>query len=287
MGNQMFQYAIARAISLRAGCDFAMDTVNGLGDQFGNVTVRKYALNCFNVHENVASVEQLEKLGIKSRSKAFKFIALVFLKIFGNWNRFRILEKSFSFDEKIIDLKGDYYLEGFWQSEKYFIDFAEAIRQDFKLKSELSVDELEIAKEIKSSNSVSLHIRRGDYVANAAANKFHGICSLNYYQDAVEYFGEKVSNPIFYIFSDDIDWVKENLKINFPMKFVSDGVLKDYEELTLMSFCKHGIIANSSFSWWGAWLNANEQKIVIAPKHWFADEKIDTSDVVPEAWVRL
>ena len=122
---------------------------------------------------------------------------------------------------------------------------------------------------------------------STTTNKFHGVCSLEYYANAIKNVSEKVVNPVFYVFSDDIAWVKENLKIDFPTKYVSDGILKDYEELMLMSYCKHNIIANSSFSWWGAWLNKNPEKVVVAPKQWFADESVDTSEIIPETWIRL
>jgi len=142
-------------------------------------------------------------------------------------------------------------------------------------------------QKIKEKNSVSLHIRRGDYLTMQKAIDTIGVCPLDYYDKAIREITRKIKNPTFFIFSDDINWVKENLKTNSPTIFVSGGKLKDYEELILMSKCKHNIIANSSFSWWGAWLNNNPNKIVIAPKKWFKDTSKNTRDLIPESWLKL
>jgi hypothetical protein len=124
-------------------------------------------------------------------------------------------------------------------------------------------------------------------VANKNANAHHGTCTLDYYHEAIKIMKEKIKNPYFFIFSDDIPWVKENLKIDGDAFFITGKKIKDHEEMFLMSRCKHNIIANSSFSWWGAWLNNNPEKIVIAPKRWFNNEKINTSDLVPDNWLRI
>ncbi len=146
----------------------------------------------------------------------------------------------------------------------------------------------DIGEMIQSFKSVSLHIRRGDYVSNKVTNQVHGVCDLNYYSHAISYIAERISNTHLFVFSDDPEWAKGNLKTEIPTFFVDNNRAdKDYEDLKLMRQCKHNIIANSSFSWWGAWLNQNAGKIVIAPKKWFNDKSINTKDLIPEKWIRL
>jgi hypothetical protein len=147
------------------------------------------------------------------------------------------------------------------------------------------VSGIELAKKISQSKSVSIHIRRTDYVSNPNTRRFHGICDMDYYYKAVKMIAGKVHSSNFFLFSDDINWVKENFRIKYPTIFV-DHIGSDAEELLLMSLCKHNIIANSSFSWWGAWLNRNLSKIVIAPKKWFK-VNVNERDIVPQEWIRI
>ncbi len=177
------------------------------------------------------------------------------------------------------------YLDGYFQSEKYFIDYTDAIRQDFSLKGPLGEAADSIAAQIRSgANTISLHVRRGDYLKES---DFKGIANQEYYANAVKYVTEKVSHPQFFIFSDDIEWCKENLSLPADSVFVSNSDLKDYGELVLMSLCKHHIIANSSFSWWGAWLGSNPEKIVVAPKQWSNNHENWYRDIIPATWTRL
>jgi hypothetical protein len=139
--------------------------------------------------------------------------------------------------------------------------------------------------EISAANAVSLHIRRGDYVSNAKFNAAHGTCDLDYYARAAAFVAERVGDPVIYAFSDDPAWVAENLKLPFEMRFVdhNDGSTA-HEDLRLMATCKHHIIANSSFSWWGAWLNPLKDKVVAAPTQWFADPAKSNPDILPQSW---
>ncbi len=279
LGNQMFQYALGRKLTILNDAELKFDLEHlqlnnklKLKKQvlsffkFEIIEPRKYGLGTFNVKENFASKQEIRKLGS----------TLVFES-----------EPFFSFHPEILLTRDDCCLSGFWQSEKYFQDIQDVLRKEFMLRDEFSIDDLDIAKEIKACNGVSLHIRRGDYVTRAAVNKFHGTCSLEYYAKAVDCLNQKITKPVFFVFSDDIKWAQENLKIKNPIIFVSNGKLKDYEELILMSFCKHHIIANSSFSWWGAWLNPSQEKIVVAPKKWLTDDSINTADLIPKNWIRL
>ena len=145
----------------------------------------------------------------------------------------------------------------------------------------------EVLEKIKSTEAVAVHFRRGDYTKKRVADKY-GSCSVEYYKNAVEYIAEKYPNPEIFFFSDDIEWVKENLKFPYNCSYVANNTGdKSFEDLRLMSCCKHNVIANSSFSWWGAWLNNNKDKIVVAPKKWLQDSSFAQDDIVPKAWIRL
>jgi len=192
---------------------------------------------------------------------------------------------EFNINAKLTDKKYKNILEGYWQNEKYFKDIRKTICEDFTLKKESS-NFKKSAKIISQTHSVSVHFRRGDYAEKRKTQKYHGLLDTNYYQRALDIINEKVKNPHFFVFSDNPSWVKKNLSINKPLTVISGfHKLTNPEELILMSLCKHNVIANSSFSWWGAWLNKNSKKIVIAPKRWFR-AKID-SEIVPQSWIRL
>lgn len=176
---------------------------------------------------------------------------------------------------------------GYWQSERYFQDIVGIIRRDFSFQRPLAGLNLSLVKQIAETNSVSLHIRRGDYVSNPQAFAIHGVCSIEYYEAAIKYVAERVSSPNFFVFSDDMDWARSHLEIRHACCYVENNKGADsYVDMQLMSRCKHNIVANSSFSWWGAWLNGNADKLVTAPRRWFANET-DTTDLLPSAWVRL
>ncbi len=142
--------------------------------------------------------------------------------------------------------------------------------------------------ELSRCNGVSIHIRRGDYVTNTSANDFHGLCSLEYYSAGIEYVLSRVPDATLDVFSDDIEWARLNIRIPAPTIFIDHNQGRSsWEDMRLMSRCQHHIIANSSFSWWGAWLNPSPDKIVIAPSKWFADSSILTDDIVPSTWIRI
>ena len=197
-------------------------------------------------------------------------------------------ERHFHYDPDLNKANQDLYLDGYWQSEKYFVSYRDDLLKAFTLKADLHEQTLRYRKMIEESKAVSLHIRRGDYISNPHTNSVHGTCSLEYYKKAVNQITKRVKNPHFYIFSDDLAWTKENLSFIKVVTFVElDEKIPDHEEMYLMSWCQHNIIANSSFSWWGAWLNQNPHKTVIAPKKWFNDTTINTNDLIPEDWLCL
>ena len=287
LGNQMFQYAAGKRLAVKRQVGLKMDVI-GLGENIANTTPRRYSLSVFSIAENFATKAEIDSM--KERGDSFFSLAKkkLGLKIGSFEGKTFIAEKHFQFDPEILSLGNDVYLQGYWQSEKYFSDIKDIIRKDFTVKILPTAINQKIINEIKIRNSASLHIRRGDYVSDKKTNQFHGICSLDYYAQGAKMIAEEKQDVHFFVFSDDINWAKENLKFNYPMTFVDiNDDEHSYEDMRLMSLCKHDIIANSCFSWWGAWLNQNPERIVIAPKSWFTDPNIDTIDLIPEKWIRI
>jgi len=282
LGNQMFQYAAARSLALRNGGCLSLDA-----DAFLTYHLHNFELTrVFGCQSNSATDSDFKKvLGWRSLPYVRKMLSYTqFASLRGEAY---VVEPHFQYWQGIASVPDDCYLVGYWQSEKYFKEYESAIRKDFEFKEPLDDINAELANHIRHCSSVSLHIRRGDYVANATTNHVHGTCSLDYYQRAIAMISEKEPSPEFFVFSDDIAWVKEHLHLEFPVTYIAHNSGEDsYRDMQLMSLCQHNIIANSSFSWWGAWLNEHEDKIVIAPKQWFAIDR-ETEDLIPEQWVRL
>lgn len=276
----MFQYALGRKLALKRNAVLKFD-IDELVHPPGRGTPRQYALHVFDIEAGIADKNEVEKLKYRIDNCISKN-----LKKLGFFKRSHSFapEPHFQYYPEVLDFEDNIYLTGYWQTEKYFKDIEGVLRKDFSLKREFDIANKEITGEIRNNHSVCLHVRRDDYVTDPIVSTYHGACSLEYYRHAVSYIAAKVKHPVFYFFSDDMAWVKEYLRIPHPVKYVSDGILKDYEEMMLMSYCKHNIIANSSFSWWGAWLNTNPGKIVIAPRPWFVSSHMDTSDVIPVEW---
>ncbi|MGZ5500903.1 MAG: alpha-1,2-fucosyltransferase [Nitrososphaeraceae archaeon] len=282
LGNQMFQYASAKALSQHLNTGLKIDTRD-----FENYALHQgFELNkIFNCKAEIANNRDL--INVLGLSK-FKIVKRVLRRDSMSWLRHHnhIVEPHFNFWPKFFSLKDNIYLDGYWQSDRYFVQSEQTIRDTFTFKIPLVGKNLEVSDYISNVNAVSLHVRRGDYVTNSK-NAFLGVCTLNYYQSSIAYIAEKIQNPIFFIFSDDIEWVKENLEVNYEKLFINHNQGENsHFDMQLMSKCKHHIIANSSFSWWGAWLNASPNKIVIAPKKWFASNQNDL-DLIPSSWVRL
>lgn len=197
-------------------------------------------------------------------------------------------EKHFHFDPEVLTVPDNVYLQGYWQSEKYFKEIGDIIRQEFSVGSSLTGKNQELAELITSTNSVSVHVRRGDYVADPNMMAMHEICDAEYYTRCVEKIRSTVKAPHFFVFSDESAWVGANMRFPFPTTVVDHNAPdRGYEDMRLMSLCRHNILANSSFSWWGAWLNTNPSKVVIAPQEWFKDTSKDTKDLIPDGWIRI
>lgn len=281
LGNQMFQYAAGRALAAQSFDSLKLD-VSAYRDCSG-VTQRQYELSAFNIKEEFASLKEDKILNSHGLHGVLKKIIDRFrVKL---WGYNYAIESHGKFRPDIFGIKGNIYLDGYWQTEKYFLKIANIIRSEFSIKKEYSNVNLELLNRIRLCDSIAVHIRRGDYVSNADINAQHGTCSLEYYEKAIDYMTEKIVNPTLYIFSDDIIWCKNNLKTNLPT-FYAEGNTA-HEDLFLMSECKHNIIANSSFSWWSAWLNNNVNKIVVAPKKWFNKSNIESMNIVPDNWIKI
>lgn len=264
LGNQMFQYAAARAISIERKQKLFINI-----NSFKTYTVHKYGLNHFALKANIYQ----KPSNLKKK----------YIKYFKNKQEF--VEVDFNFNSDFFNLHGDpLILEGFFQSELYFKKYDKEIRNDFQIMSKLKPITLKTIDYIKNVNAVSIHFRRGDYLSH----HIHNTNKSEYYKSAMAYIENKLENPVYFVFSDDINWAKENFKVPFETHYIDfNDADSNYEDLKLMSSCKHHIIANSSFSWWGAWLNPNPDKIVIAPQKWFNDDSLDYSDVVPQNWIKF
>ncbi len=253
LGNQLFQYTYGRSLEL-SGKRVVFDISFFHGNSAPGDTKRAFALDKFNI-KTQAPMETSTHMwcGIYKKIR----------RLFGM------------------------HVDEYYQVETYANRIETHIQKEFTLKQPLSLEGKQILLNIQKSQSVSIHIRRGDYVTDPKTHAYHGVCSPEYYVNAIKHITEVVGeSPHFFIFTDDIIWAKKHLNLE-NVTFVSGNGLPDYEELMLMSACKHNIIANSSFSWWGAWLNKNTKKIVIAPKEWFAHRQKNDTDIVPSSWIRI
>ena len=286
LGNQMFQYAFGYAVSRESKTLIRLD-ISGLD----TCKLRKYELNLFHIEQNVQIKTKNDNLLKKVNSTKNTFLDKAYrraLRYLLKFTDFYYQEKKeFFFDKQVFKLKTDTYYYGYWQNEKYFKKYRDEILKIFYLKRIHSKTK-KYKHKIVNSESVSIHIRRGDYVNNIKTNNIHGTCEINYYKRAIKEINKIKKNIKFFIFSDDLDWAKDNLKFVNCRVFVElDENIPDHEEMFLMSQCKHNIIANSSFSWWGAWLNQNPNKKVIAPRKWFKNSKLNTDDLIPISWLQL
>ena len=283
LGNQMFQYAAGRALSLARGVPLRLDTQDFEGYTLHN----GFELNrIFNIEAQLADTRDVSQvLGWRAFSPLRrKLFHKRFLKFRG---KHLFVDSLSNHRLDLADMPDTCYLMGNWQSERNFSQVANTIRADFTFNALTVGRNIELAELIRKTNAVSLHVRRGDIASNPASLAIHGLCSLDYYRRAIEYVAAKVQKPEFVIFSDDMEWARENLHINFPCHYVDHNKgLESYNDMRLMSMCHHHILANSSFSWWGAWLNPKESKIVVAPQRWFS-ANYDSSDIVPSYWSQM
>lgn len=283
LGNQMFQYALGRSLSLARGVPLKLDTTDfsGYGLHYGFQLA-----NVFSVPAEEATYDDVVDMLAWRR---YRIVRRIMRR--PGFSRFRskrlIVEPYLDYWEGIHQVPAHCYLIGYWQSERYFKEHDRQIRSDFTFRKPLVGANQEWSRRIGDVTSVSLHIRRGDYARNPKTHTVHGLCSLDYYQAAACYIADMVHTPEFFVFSDDISWAKENLSLNYPCHYVCENNGDNsYIDMQLLSLCRHHIISNSSFGWWGAWLNPRDGKIVVAPNKWFA-RKPRPRDLLPDRWIIL
>lgn len=277
LGNQMFQYAIAKSIAKKNNDIFKLDI-----SFYSNQKLRKFELNEFDTIINFASRKEIIEFAGNEN---------IFFKIKRKLGFIMKRPKSYFpekeatiFDESVFNYSENIYLDGYWQNSKFFNNIRSELIEDFSFVGQISNSANIYLNKIKAKQSVSIHIRRGDYVSNQKANSIHGVTSLEYYKKAIEFILKKIENPYFFIFSDDINWCKNNFEFLENKEFI-DNTNNAFEDLELMKNCKHNIIANSTFSWWGAWLNQNDKKIVISPKIWWV-ARVD-KNLALEDWIKI
>ncbi|MCE5338446.1 MAG: alpha-1,2-fucosyltransferase [Methanomicrobiaceae archaeon] len=286
LGNQMFQYALGRKIAYLNDETLKLD-ISG----FETYDLHNYSLSHFNISGDAATKSEIRAFrgsnnrhiqGIINKMNHHGFYLPYLQK-----NKM-VFEKTINYDPSVFDHTGEIYLDGYWQSEKYFKDIEGIIRNEFTIKTPPDSQNIKIANEIRNTEAVCIHVRRGDYVSNPTVYRSLGLCPLDYYYRAIEYVSSRVENPHFFIFSNDPSWTQQNMKINAPTTYICNNPPeKNFEDLRLMTLCKYFIIANSSFSWWGAWLSLNEKKIVIAPSQWYKGRQYNDEDRLPKEWIRL
>lgn len=275
LGNQMFQYAAGLSLANRLNTELTLDT-----REFRTYELHAFGLQRLNITSRIATDSDLKRWPRWSRKwckRAHRF---------GLRTRW-YLEPEFPYNPAWEGISDGTMLEGYFQSEKYFADIAPQLRREFTPKEALSTKNREYLEKIKSTDSVMLHVRRGDYASDPKTLHLHGLCSLDYYSAALDAIQKKHPSPHFFIFSNDLNWANENLPLNGTVTFVDGNDASPEMDIFLMSQCKHHIIANSSFSWWGAWLANHPEQEVFAPKQWFNALDADTRDLIPKGWNRL
>ena len=284
LGNQMFQYAAGRAAAYHNKTDLAIDIMGykrpnhqrHQGYELGRV---------FKVDPVEIDQDELKDfLGWRANDIVRRILKL---RALSKFRRNYIIEPHFHYWNKFKNIKNDSYLSGYWQSEKYFVEIERLIRKDFEFDAALSELNCYIADDIKINKSVSIHVRRGDLITDRRVSKLMIPCSIEYYINAMKYYSTSLTRPKFYIFSDDPDWVKNNFPSGFNFEIIQHNSGENsYIDMQLMSLCEHHIISNSSFSWWGAWLNPSTAKCTIAPKLWFQNN-YNPDDLRFGNWIQM
>jgi len=288
LGNQMFQYACGKSVASRLGVELKLD-VSLVQDRAErkNFTYRDYELGVFKIKEEIATIEEVRQYIPNLWNSKLYLKQLYKLKRFFNGNSFYNEKLKFIYNKDIEQVKDNTYLYGYFQTEIYFKTLRNELLQIFRIQQEIDLINSSLISQMKSENSISIHVRRGDYLNSP----FEILDIQNYYQKAIEFIQKEINSPVFYIFTNDYLWVEKNFELlnikKTIVKINSDN--QSYLDMILMSNCKHNICANSSFSWWGAWLNTNPSKIVIAPDRWFKNAEYVASyyNLIPSDWQKI
>lgn len=278
LGNQLFQYAAARALALRNGSEVILD----LRDLDKGPRHAVFGLEKFKIRAQIAQDADLPP----SRLKPLRYL---FWRTFGTTPRF-IRERGLCLNRTVLEASDDVYLHGYWQSEGYFADCAHILREELEFAFIPGAETARMMEAIQAETvSVSVHLRRGDYVSTTGGRLTHGVCDEVYYARALDRVRAEVGpNLRVFVFSDDPAWAKDNLRLDCAMTLVDvNDALSAHDDLRLMAACRHHIIANSTFSWWGAWLDPRSDKVVVAPRQWFSDARLSNYDILPAAWIAV
>jgi hypothetical protein len=278
LGNQMFQYATGRALSLGTGMPLGLDLRH-----YGRAREHGYALGPYDLAATVLEGSDLPPLPRK------RPLAYALARLTGRYPSVT-REKTLGFDPQIAGLTSPASLEGYFQSERYFSNHADTIRTELSPATAPDPENARWLAQIEAEpRAVSLHVRRGDYVRNLKFAAHHGTCTPEYYARALDHVAQKLgTDPVVYVFSDEPDWVADNMPLPGEARSVRhNDAARNFEDIRLMSACRHHIIANSSFSWWGAWMNPRADKVVAAPARWFADPANVNPDIWAQGWTRI
>jgi hypothetical protein len=287
LGNQMFQYALGKHLAIKNNTVLKIDITYLLDRRpRKDMVYRDYDLPIFNIEEKIATKNEIAYFTGHYKSY-WKRLEYTFLR---RVNKANITKEELPhFESKVLQVTQPAYLIGFWQSEKYFLNIESIIRTDFTFKHRIAQKSIGLAQHIDSVNSVCLNVRRADYVTNPLSSKYLGFIGLAYIHRAVQVILEKVVQPEFFIFSDDIAWCEENIQLDYPYTVVSHEFAgsKFADYLQLMTLCKHFIIPNSTFAWWAAWLCQYADKVIVAPKNWVKENSRYNKDLIPDSWIQV
>ncbi|HDM8185454.1 TPA: alpha-1,2-fucosyltransferase [Vibrio harveyi] len=279
LGNQMFQYAAGFALSKKLGVDLLLDL-----SAFNSYDTNPLRINHFNISSSISNEP-------KFADKVFCRNILVKYDLYKKlMSKKYFFEKGLEYNNSFNRIKDEITLVGYFQSEKYFHKYRDEIKNEFTLIDELPIEAKIIAEKISNTNSIAVHVRRGDYITNSENMAIHGVCDVDYYKRAHVYLNEHGlinDETKFFIFSNDLDWCSENMRFLGDIVIVDGNSARPEIDMYLMSLAKSQIIANSTFSWWGAWLNENIDKTVVAPSNWFASESFVNNDMIPTDWVKI
>jgi len=285
LGNQMFQYAFAKSLSIETNQELKISINDIISDKNRNFELSEV----FGIRCNLASNKEILIVSkCLAFSKITKKLAYFISRHFNiNFLLLTDIKENFSEIIRIVLNSKHTYLLGYWQNASLFELNRDIILKEFTFKLDINKYYLNVLSEIQNTNSVSIHVRRGDYVTNKKAMKYHGLIGMEYYEKATNYMISILPEVHFFVFSDDISFVKKEFSFLTRNVTIVDSSKSNHNalDLLLMSNCKNNIIANSSFSWWGAWLNSYNKKIVIAPNNWFTNQ--DSTKLIPNTWIRM
>ncbi len=285
LGNSMYVYAAALALAKHKNTELKLDTTYlkswPTWEKYGGLW--EFELGKLNISSPEASKREIRRFVIKT---GFRPIDKIIRK-YKLFDRKVIYFPSHGSLEDFFNIPDNSYLRGYLGREKFFREIKDQIKKEFTLKEEYKTPILPLLEKISKENSVSIHVRRGDLLTLKNAK----VIGVEYYKKAIELIKKKVKNPVFYVFSDEIDWCKENFKeINAKLNFIEDAECPNtgYHVLEVMKSCKYNILANSALSWWAGYLNSNPKKIVVVPKQFTQFTNVDVEDnVIPEGWIKI